>query len=117
MSSPLSPFISNTFYNMKEKFNVKGFAKNFAYGVMDGAALVLSCVTTGVLGAATGYSIKEYGIKSSATRSLVWLTAVSAFNAVRNTWLASKYLNGEICDYDWTIMVPDKDEENNVEEI
>lgn len=103
---------------MKEKFNVKGFAKNMAYGIMDGAALTLSWVTTGILGAATGYSIKEYGIKSGTTRSLAWFTAVSAFNAVRNTWLSSKYINGEICDYDWTIMVPDKDEENdNIEEI
>ena len=102
---------------MKEKFNVKGFAKNMAYGIMDGAALTLSLVTTGILGAATGYSIKEYGIKSSATRSLVWLTAASAFNAVRNTWLTSKYLNGEICDYNWTITVPDEEDKDNIEEI
>lgn len=102
---------------MKEKFNVKGFAKNFAYGVMDGAALALSWMTTGILGAATGYSIKEYGIKSKATGSLLWLTAASAFNAVRNTYLSSKYLNGEICYYDWTIMVPDKDEKDTIEEI
>lgn len=102
---------------MKEKFNVKGFAKNFAYGVMDGAALAFSWMTTGVLGVATGYSIKEYGIKSKTTGRLLWLTAVSAFNAVRNTYLSSKYINGEICNYDWTIMVPDKDEEDSVEEI
>lgn len=70
---------------MKEKFNVKGFIKNAAYGIMDGAALALSWATTGILGAATCYSIKEYGIKSSATRSWIWLTAASAFNAVRNT--------------------------------
>lgn len=101
---------------MKEKFNVKGFAKNMAYGIMDGAALTLSWMTTAVLGAATGYSIKEYGIKSSTTRAFVWVTAASAFNAVRNTWLTSKYLNGEICDYDFTIMVPDE-EDDDVEEI
>lgn len=103
---------------MKEKFNVKGFAKNVAYGIMDGAALTLSCITTGILGAATGCSIKEYGVKSSTTRAFVWLTAVSAFNAVRNTWMTSKYLNGEICDYNWTIMVPDEeDKEDDIEEI
>jgi hypothetical protein len=101
---------------MKKKFNAKGFAKSAAYGIMDGAALTLSWITTAVLGAATGYSIKEYGIKSSTTRALVWLTAASAFNAVRNTWLTSKYLNGEICDYNWTIMVPDE-EDNDIEEI
>lgn len=102
---------------MKEKFNVKGFAKNFAYGVMDGAALTLSWMTTGVLGVATVYSVKEYGIKGKTTGSLLWLTAASAFNAVRNSWMTSKYLNGEICDYDWTIMVPDEDEKDSVEEI
>lgn len=102
---------------MKEKFNVKGFAKHFAYGAMDGAALALSWITTGVLGAATGCSIKEYGIKSKTTRGLLWLTAASAFNAVRNSWMTSKYLNGEICNYDWTIMVPDEDEKDSVEEI
>jgi hypothetical protein len=97
---------------MKEKFNVKGFVKNAAYGVMDGAALALSWATTGILGVATGYSIKDYGIKSSTTRRFVW------FNAVRNSWMTSKYLNGEICDYDWTIMVPEKeDKEDNIEEI
>lgn len=101
---------------MKRKFNAKGFAKNVAYGVMDGAALTLSWMTTGILGAATGYSIKNYGVKSKATGSLLWLTAASAFNAVRNTYLSSKYLNGEICDYNWTIMVPDEDEDN-IEEI
>lgn len=103
---------------MKEKFNIKGFAKNVAYGIMDGAALTLSWMTTAILGAATGYSIKEYGIKSSSTRALVWLTAASAFNTVRNTWLTSKYLNGEICDYDFTIMVPDEeDKDEDIEEI
>lgn len=102
---------------MKEKFNVKGFAKNFAYGVMDGAALALSWLTTGVLAGATYYSIKDYGIKSGATRAGIWLTAVSAFNAVRNTYLTSKYLTGEICNYDWTIIVPDKDEKDTIEEI
>jgi hypothetical protein len=101
---------------MKEKFNTKGFVKNVAYGIMDGAALTMSWMTTAVLGAATGYSIKEYGIKSSTTRALVWLTAVSAFNAVRNSWLSGKYVNGEICDYDFTIMVPDE-EDNDIEEI
>lgn len=100
---------------MKEKFNVKGFAKNMAYGIMDGAALTLSWMTTAILGAATGYSIKEYGIKSSTTRAFVWFTAVSAFNAVRNTWMTSKYLNGEICYYDWTVI--DSDEEDDIEEI
>ena len=103
---------------MKEKFNVKGFAKNFAYGVMDGAACALSWLTTAVLVGATGYSIKDYGIKSKTTRSLIWLTAASAFNAARNTWMTSKYLNGEICNYDWTIMVPEEeDKEDNIEEI
>ena len=103
---------------MKEKFNVKGFAKNMAYGVMDGAALTLSWMTTAILGAATVYSVKDYGIKSSTTRAFVWLTAASAFNAVRNTWLTSKYLNGEICDYNFTVMVPDEeDEDNDIEEI
>lgn len=103
---------------MKEKFNIKGFAKNMAYGIMDGAALALSYMTTAILGVATGYSIKEYGIKSSKTRAFVWLTAASAFNAVRNTCLTAKYLNGEICDYDFTIMVPDEeDKEDDVEEI
>lgn len=103
---------------MKEKFNVKGFVKNAAYGIMDGAALALSWATTGILGAATYYSVKEYGIKSSTTRRLVWLTAVSSFNAVRNTCLTSKYINGEICNYDWTIMVPEEeDKEDNIEEI
>lgn len=103
---------------MKEKFNVKGFVKNAAYGIMDGAALTLSWMTTAILGAATRYSIKEYGIKSSTTRAFVWLTAASAFNTVRNTWLSSKYINGEICDYDWIIIVPDEeDEDNNIEEI
>lgn len=102
---------------MKEKFNVKGFAKNFAYGVMDGAALAFSWLTTSVLAGATYYSIKDYGIKSGTTRACMWLTAASAFNAVRNTYLSSKYINGEICDYDWTIMVPDKDEEDSIEEI
>lgn len=103
---------------MREKFNAKGFAKDVAYGVMDGAALTLSWITTGILGAATGYSIKEYGIKSSTTRAFVWLTAVSVFNAVRNTWMTSKYLNGEICDYNFTIMVPDEDDgEDSIEEI
>lgn len=101
---------------MKEKFNVKGFAKNMAYGIMDGAALTLSWMTTAILGAATGYSIKEYGIKSSTTRAFVWLTAASAFNAVRNTWMTSKYLNGEICDYDWTVIDSDEDDED-IEEI
>ncbi len=101
---------------MKEKFNAKGFAKNMAYGIMDGAALTLSWMTTAVLGAATGYSIKEYGIKSSTTRALVWLTAASVFNAVRNSWLTGKYLNGKICDYNFTIMVPDE-EDKDVEEI
>lgn len=101
---------------MKEKFNAKGFAKDVAYGVMDGAAFTLSWMTTGILGAATGYSIKNYGVKSKATGILLWLTAASAFNAVRNTYLSSKYLNGEICDYNWTIMVPDEDEDN-IEEI
>lgn len=100
---------------MKEKFNVKGFAKNMAYGIMDGAALTLSWITTATLGAATGYSIKEYGIKSSTTWGFVWFTAASAFNAVRNTWMTSKYLNGEICDYDWTVI--DSDEEDDIEEI
>lgn len=102
---------------MKEKFNVKGFVKYVAYGIMDGAALSLSWMTTGVLGAATVYSIKDYGIKSSTTRAFVWLTAASAFNAVRNTWMSNKYLNGEICDYNWTIIVPDEDEKDIVEEI
>lgn len=102
---------------MKEKFNVKGFVKNAVYCIMDGAALTLSWTTTVILGTATGYSIKEYGIKSSTTRAFVWLTAASAFNAVRNAWMTSKYINGEICDYDWTIMVPDKDEEDSIEEI
>lgn len=102
---------------MKEKFNVKGFAKNFAYGVMDGAALALSWMTTGVLGVATGYSIKEYGIKSKTTGGLIWLTAVSAFSTIRNSWMTSKYIKGEICNYDWTIMVPDEDEKDSVEEI
>lgn len=103
---------------MKEKFNFKGFAKNVAYGIMDGAALTLSLMTTGVLGAATVYSIKDYGIKSSTTRVFVWLTAASAFNAVRNTWMTSKYLTGEICDYDFTVIVPDEeDKEDDVEEI
>ena len=102
---------------MKEKFNVKGFAKNFAYGVMDGAALAFSWLTTGVLAGATYYSIKDYGIKSGTTRACMWLTAVSAFNAARNSYLTSKYINGEICDYDWTIMVPDEDEEDSIEEI
>lgn len=102
---------------MKEKFNAKGFAKNVAYGIMDGAALALSWMTTAVLGAATGYSIKEYGIKSSSTRVLVWLTAVSAFNAARNTWLSNKYVNGEICDYNFTIMVPDEEDKDEIEEI
>lgn len=101
---------------MKEKFNVKGFAKNMAYGIMDGAALALSWLTTGVLAGATYYSIKDYGIKSGTTRAGVWLTAASAFNAVRNTYLTSKYINGEICNCNWTIMVPDK-EEDSIEEI
>lgn len=101
---------------MKEKFNVKGFAKNFAYGVMDGAVCIFSWLTTGVLAGATYYSIKDYGIKSGTTRARMWLTAVSAFNAARNTYLSSKYINGEICNYDWTIMVPDK-EEDSIEEI
>lgn len=103
---------------MKEKFNVKGFAKNFAYGVMDGSALALSWLTTGVLAGATYYSIKDYGIKSGTTRACMWLTAASAFNAVRNTYLSSKYINGEICNYDWTIMVPEEEnKEDNIEEI
>jgi hypothetical protein len=104
---------------MKEKFNVKGFVKNAAYGIMDGAALTLSWMTTAILGAATVYSVKDYGIKSSTTRAFVWLTVASAFNAVRNTWLTSKYLNGEICDYNFTVMVPDEEDEedDNIEEI
>ena len=38
--------------------------------------------------------------------------------AVRNTYLSCKYLNGEICNYDWTIMVSEEeDKEDNIEEI
>lgn len=99
---------------MKRKFNWKGFIKRCAYGFMDGATLALSCFTTVGCGAATYYSVKEYGIKSGETRAWAFLTAVSAFNTARNTYLTSKYLKGAICNYYWTITVPDEDD---IEEI
>lgn len=101
---------------MKRRFNWKGFAKNAAYGFMDGAALTLSWMTTGILGYGAAYSCKNYGVYNGVSRAFLWLTAASAFNAVRNSWMTSKYLNGEICDYDWTIIVND-DEDEEVDEI
>lgn len=101
---------------MKRKFNTKGFIKNAAYGMMDGAALTLSWMSTGLLGYGAVYSCKNYGICNRVSRTFLWLTAASAFNAVRNTCLTSQYLNGEICDYDFMIMTND-DEDEEVDEI
>ncbi len=103
---------------MKEKFNWKGFIKRLAYGFMDGCALALSCMTTVGCSAATYYSIKEYGIKSGETRAWAFLTAIAAFNTARNAYLTYEYVKGEICHYDFTIMVPDEeDKDDNIEEI
>ena len=100
---------------MKEKFNVKGFVKNSMYGFMDGATMAFSWVVSAFNIYGTVYCIKNKQYRSFAKR-FAWLAAVSTFQAVRNTWMTNKYLNGEICSYDWTIIVPDK-EEDSIEEI
>lgn len=101
---------------MKEKFNLKGYLKNSMYGFMDGATLALSYMVSVFNIYGTVYCIKNKQYRSSA-KLFAWLAAVSIFQAVRNTWMTTKYLNGEICNYEWTIMVPDKDEKDSIEEI
>lgn len=100
---------------MKRKFNTKGFIKNSMYGIMNGGALALSWMVTAFNVYGTAYCMKNKQYRSSA-KWFAWLTAVSAFNAVRNTWLTVQYLDGEICAYDWTIVVND-DEDEEVDEI
>lgn len=101
---------------MKEKFNLKGFLKNSMYGFMDGATMAFSWAVSAFNIYGTIYCIKNKQYRSSA-KWFAWLAAVSTFQAARNTWMTSKYLNGEICNYDWTIIVPDKDEKDTIEEI
>lgn len=101
---------------MKRKFNWKGYLKNSMYGFMDGATMALSWMITAFNAYGTVYCMKNKQYRSSA-KWFAWLTAISTFQAARNTWMTYKYLDGEICQYDWTIEVNDDEEEDEIDEI
>ena len=81
---------------MKEKFNWKGFLKNFTYGLMDGAAMTFSWIVSSVNIYGTVYCLKNKEYRSSA-KWFAWLAAVSTYQAVRDTWIVSKRLKGDVC--------------------
>ena len=61
-------------------------------------------------------NIATQSVVSNAPKWFAWMSAISTFQAARNTWLTYKYLDGEICSYDWTIVVND-DKDDEVDEI
>ena len=100
---------------MARKFNWKGYLKNSIYGFMDGATLAFSWMVSAFNIYGTTYCLKNKEYRSYA-KWFAWLSAISTFQAARNTWLTYKYIDGEICSYDWTIIVDD-DEDEEVDEI